>query len=80
MPVGLSLLGEDLHCRTWRQNTKIDFQQKRYVQCRSYFLVSSETKSHTFYQIFKKICIDGIEKIGEFPKNSPSNISGMGKD
>ena len=56
---------------------EIDFLQKRPHECRAYFEVSSRTSSPKFYQILGKIVFTNFEKIGEFPKNSPSNISGM---
>ena len=74
-PVGLYLIGEDLHCGDRRQNMKVDFYKKWLQQYRLYFQVSSRTHSHTFYQILGKIVAADFEKIGEFPKTSQSIIS-----
>ena len=54
---------------------KIDFYKKRFQQYRSHFQVSSKTHSYKFYQILGEIVVADFEEIGEFPKNSPSNIS-----
>ena len=53
----------------------VDFSQKRLQQYRSYSQVSLKYQPHTLCQILGKIRMADFEKIGEFPKNSPSNIS-----
>ena len=53
----------------------VEISEKRLQQYRSHFQDSSKTHSHTFYQILGKIVAADFEKIGEFPKNFPSNIS-----
>ena len=73
-PVGLYPIGEDLHCGARRQNMNVDFYKKRLQQYRSYLQVSSNTHSHTFYQILGKIVAADLRKLGNSPK-IPRRIS-----